>query len=166
MPFNSTQQAKLDAAQQRLDAAKSEYNRLVELYNEQTAEITPCYNDPVPDATAASTWFNAFSKGPCKGAGSCQVAVCKGHVDNANGYIPQLKNAYNQRAAAQTNYDQVFSEVVAEAQADPQFQLDQLEIEENADANRLKQWFWIILLLLAAAATFIYFKWFRKKKQA
>lgn len=163
MPLTSP---KLDAAQKQLDAAKSEYNKLVTFYNLQTGEIAPCYNDPVPDAQAASTWFNAFRKGPCNSLGSCQSSVCKKHVDIVNGAIPQLKNTYNQRAAAQANYDQVFAEVTAEAQADPQFQLDQLEIEENADANRLKQWFWIILLLLAAAATFIYFKWFRKKKTA
>lgn len=172
MPITSP---KLDAAQKQLDAAKASYQGYVTSYNNYGANITPCFDKDKTwyDASQASTWFNP-DKSNCvgsvlkpQGCSNSDKNECQAFVDTLNqSIIPGLRAAYAQQTAAQANYDKVFDEVAAEAAADPAFILDQLEVEANAKAEALKQWFWIILLLLAAAATFIYFRWFRKKKQS
>lgn len=163
MPFSSSQQLKLDAAQKKLDAAKAAYQSNVDAYNNSASLLAPCYKDAVPDVNAASTWFNAFSKGPCMSKGSCKVSDCKNTIDYLNSVIPPLKASYGQLNDAQQNYDKVFKEVTAEAAADPQLQLEQAAIEANASANKLKWIFWIAVVVVVAIASFVYFKWVRKK---
>lgn len=162
MAFTAEQQGRIDAAQQKLDAAKLNYDAGVKAYNLIAADIAPCYKDPVPSSGDASTWFNAFSKGPCVGKGSCSVSDCKSNVDIANNIIPNLKGAYNILLAAQANYDKVFAEVTAEAQADPAFILQQNQIASNAEANKLKWAFAIVVVVVVSFGIYAYFKWFRK----
>lgn len=163
MPFNSQLQAKLDAAQARNDAAKKGWQLATEFWNTHFVALT-CYKAEHYDVHAAATWFTP-NDGPCSQGADCShqdKVACKAEIELVRNNIGMIRNAYTELQAAQANYDQVFAEVTAAANADPQHQLDQLEIEANAAANKLKQWFWIILLILAAAGTFIYFKWFRK----
>lgn len=167
---------KLEAAQKQLDAAKANYQGYVTSYNSYASGITPCFNKNKPwyDFSQATSWWQPDRK-DCvgvniikpQGCNNADKNNCEALVDTLNSVtIPALRAAYAQQVAAQANYDKVFDEVTAEAAADPNFILEQLNVEANAKANALKQWFWIILLLLAAAATFIYFRWFRKKKQS
>lgn len=168
MPFTSPQQAKLDAAQKQLDAAKAAHQGYVDSYSSWVNSIQGCYKDQIPNAAAAATWFNALDTGPCTSAGpSCtnsSIANCKAVIEKTLNpiTIPNLKSTYSQLQAAQGNYDKVLDEVAEEAAADPQLQLEHAEIIANAGAERLKQWFWIVLVIIGAIGTFVYFKWFRK----
>lgn len=171
MPFTSLQQAKLDAAQQQLDAAKATYQGFVSSYNDYASGITPCFdkNKPWYDFTQATSWWQP-DRSDCvggitkkQGCNASDKNQCQSFVDYLNTTtIPGLRAAYSKQLAAQSNYDKVFNEVAAEAAADPQLQLDQAEIEANAEANKLKWIFWIAVVVVVAIAAFVWFKWIRK----
>lgn len=164
MPLISPQ---LEAAQKRNDDAKKNWQNEVQYWTDKFINLE-CYKDEKHDVFAAATWFTPTDTS-CTSAGECTTSDkrnCQQQIELIRGRIGTLRGNYNEFLAAQANYDKVFVEVSAAAVADPEFILEAKKDEANAYANALKQWFWIILLLLAAAATFIYFKWFRKKKQA
>lgn len=164
MPFTSIQQEKLNAAQKRNDDAKKNWQSAVEFWNTHFVNIR-CDKQEKHDAIQAATWFTPNDRKCYKGSDGCRDAdkeLCQSEMKLILSNIGTIRNSYAEFNAAQANYDRVFNEVTAEAAADPVIVLEQAEIEANAEANKYKQIFWIILLLIAAVATFIYFKWFRK----
>lgn len=163
MAFTAAQQAKIDAAQKRLDKAKLDYQSWVTTYSNQIAKIQPCYNNVLEGAAAASTWFNPTT-GPCKAAGACKVSECKDDVDIVNNtIIPQLRPAYNEQIAAQQNFDKVLAEVNAEVNADPNTKIEIAEALAAAQALRQKWIFGTVAVLIIGTGIFIWWKWGRKK---
>lgn len=168
MAYTQAQQARIDAAQKRVDTAKSTYQSWVSSYNDWTTSIQGCYKDQIPDAGAASTWFNALSTGPCTTKGSCKqsdVANCKAVIEktlNAK-TIPNLKAAYNELNAAQTNYNTVLAQVIEESKADPNNILANTVAAASASATKYKWIFAIVIVIIVAAAAFIWYKFFRKR---
>lgn len=164
MPFTSTQQAKLDAAQARNDAAKKGWQAATEFWNTHFVGLA-CYKDVKYDVVAAATWFTP-NDSSCSQGTDCShkdKVNCKAEIELVRNNMGMIKAAYIEFGAAQANYDKVFGEVTAEAAADPQLQLEQAEIEANAGANKLKWIFWISVVVVVAIAAFVYFKWIRKK---
>lgn len=172
MAYTAAQQAKIDQAQGRLNNAKAAYQGNVTSYSNWVISIQGCYKDTIPDASAASTWFNALNTAPCTTKGKdCKqsdVANCKAVIEktlNAS-TIPNLKATYNEQVAAQANFDKVLSEVAQESASDPQNQaIHDAAVASANEAENTKQtsyWFWGAVVVVAGFLIFAYFKWFRK----
>lgn len=164
MPFNSTQQAKLDAAQARNDAAKKGWQGATDFWNLHFSGLK-CYTDTKYDVVAGATWFTP-NDSSCSQGKDCthqDKVNCKAEIKLVRDNLGNIRAAYAEFLAAQANYDKVFAEVTAEAANDPQLQLEQAEIAANASATRFKWIFWIAVVVIVGIAAFVYFKWIRKK---
>lgn len=159
MAYSVEQQAKIDAAQARLNTAKASYSSNVERYNDWTSSIQGCYKDTFSDAAAASTWYNP-QKGPCKSAGSCDLSNCKNVIDKLNAeIIPTLRSAYSELNAAQLNYDRVLSEVGPEVENDPEVENNPVVISPNSNAadTQVKNQKWIFFGIVALTIIVVLF---------
>lgn len=164
MPLSKPLQDKLDAAQQRNDAAKKDWQSAVDFWNTHFVNLK-CYKDKKYDVVAAATWFTPNDSSCSEGTGCTHSdkVNCKSEIALVRNHIGSIRNSYTELDAAQKNYDAVFSEVTNEAKNDPAFILQQNQIEANASANRLKWIFWIAVVVIVALAAFVWFKWIKKK---
>lgn len=163
MPYSSTQQAKLDVAQKRNDAAKTNWEGAKKFWQQHFIDLK-CYSDTKWDAVAAATWFTP-NDSSCTVKGSCtssDKATCKSEIALVRDNIASLRTTYTELGAAQANYDKVFAEVTAEAQNDPAFITAQNQIAASAQANKLKWVFGIVVVVVISFGIYAYFKWFRK----
>lgn len=163
MPFTSSQQARIDAAQQRNDAAKAQWLKWVSYWNVMFVNMA-CYKDTKHPVEAAATWFtpNDSSCSSGKGCTSDDKQNCKANIKDILNNIGSLRNAYIEFNAAQKNYDKVFAEVTEEAKNDPAFITQQNQIAANANAQKLKWVFGIVVVVVISFGVYAYFKWFRK----
>lgn len=163
--YTAAQQAKIDAAQKRLDNAKSSYSTNVTRYNDWVASIQGCYKDQIQNAGNASTWYNP-TIGPCTAAGSCSLSNCKNGVNKLNDdVIPALRAAYTELNSAQSNFDKVLNEITTEVQNDPAItigvQTAGAQIEADAKVRRTR----IIIIgivVIVIIGAFIWYKYIRK----
>lgn len=159
MPYTVSQQARLDAAKNRLDAAIKQWDGAQNLWNTLFVG-EPCYTDTKYDAIAAATWFTP-NDSSCSTKGDCKTADknrCKNNIAQVRNRIPEIKSAYTEYLAAKTNYDTVVAQVNKEVQNDPGFILEQQQIKAN-----MKTIIFIgVAVIIVAGLVFIYFKWIRK----
>lgn len=171
MAYTKSQQTRLDAAQQRLDTAKDSYAEAVRQFNNNAANVIPCYTEETFYGVASAetgAWNPNRTK--CTREGACNNASknqCQNFVDQLNStFIPALRNWYLERNDAQTNYDKVFDEIAAEIKADPDFIHTQTGIQAEAAASaQYKKYMYIFLaigVIVIAFLIFAWWKWFRK----
>lgn len=171
MGYTSQQQARLDAAQQRLDNSKAAYRTAVNNFDAASANVIPCYTQETfygVSFAERGDWKPKRDK--CTRAGACTTAdknQCQNFVDQLNStYIPALQAAYRERNDAQANYDRVLAEVQAEVQGDPDFihTQTQIQAEEAAEglANKQKWIFAGIVVLVIGGLVFAWFRWGKK----
>lgn len=166
MAYTAAQQAKIDAAQKLLDAAKAKWNSWVSFYDAHFIKFNQCYKGKWYDAYQAASWFNP-TKGPCTGQGTCKLGDCKDLVDYFNDYIiPNLRSALPELNAAQANFDKVLVEVTAEASSDPSNAAAIAAAAAAAAAEgavkRQKYIFYGIAIVVIGILVFVYFKWIKK----
>lgn len=166
MAYTAAQQAKIDAAQTLLDAAKTKWNSWVGYYDSHFIKFNQCYTGKWYDAYQAASWFNP-TKGPCTGQGSCTLSDCKDLVDYFNDYIiPNLRSAFAELQGAQTNFNTVLAAVIAEAAGDPSVIIQQQQIQAQAQveaaAKKQKYIFYAIVAVVIGITVFVYFKFIRK----
>lgn len=178
MAFTTEQQARLDAAQKRLDTAKSAwiYNR--DRYNDfmNNGSGMGCYHGTVETPEAAATWFNP-TDAPCDATGkdkntgdNCNLNKkenCKDTIKYINtNVIPALRSAYNELNAAQVNFDKVLKEIEQEVKNDPELiaELEQIQQDaEQAGMTTRTKIIWIsIIVIVVAVLGFILIRRFSK----
>jgi len=170
MAYTAEQQARLTAAQAKINATKPIYEGFVARYNSYVGAIT-CYGGTFPTVEAAATWANP-DRSSCTRAGSCtgnDKNSCQANVDDMNqNIIPGLRGAYNNYQQALANYNIVLAAVAKESGSDPAnvsaaaAEAAKAAAAEAAKAKKLK-YILIFVAVIVIVAGFIYFKFIRKK---
>lgn len=177
MAYTAAQQAKLTAAQLRLDNAKDAYKEATRQYNDNAAIAMHCYGHEtfygisyVERGEWKPNTKNCIGSSPIKDKGCSQSDKdqCQNFVGQLNStFIPNLIAAYTERNNAQSNFDKVLGEVTLESKNDPTFITEHdKEVAAAIEAEKIKKYkyfFYIVLVLVIGFGIFAYFKWGKKK---
>lgn len=173
MAYTTAQQARLDAAQAKVNQTKPIYDSNAERYNSWTSTIH-CYGGTFPSLEEARTGTYA-DVNTCTSSGkSCKQSdqrECKNLVGQLNSdVIPGLIAAYSNYHNAITEQLAVIAAVGSEASADPATIAGTAAAAATAAAQpsatatitKQKYIFWAIVIVVVGFLVFAYFKWFKK----
>lgn len=155
--YTAAQQAKIDAAQNRLNTAKDNWKGANDFWQQHFIDLK-CYDDTKHDIMQAVSWFTPTDVS-CTEKGSCTHSDkkhCQDEIALVRSKIGFIRSTYAELNSAQQNYDTVLNEVAQEIKNDPAIihAKDQLEAD-TATNNRKWTFLGLIILVVILLGTYL-----------